>query len=196
MPCLNRRSDGTFRIVITRGEQQKNIYLGKMSKKTAELCLSMVERITAAQAAGIPLDSETAAWTARIGNELHAKLVKAGVLQQRHRRTLGDFIAQYTAERSDWKPRTLSGFQTAANKMLAYFGKDTPLDAITADQCNVFKAELLRKSAPSHTAKIIERGRGVFREAVKRKLIYRKRVENGRFSLCPLCPSCLCEKQI
>ena len=171
MPCLNRRSDGTFRIIVTRGEQQKNIHLGKIPKKAAELCLSMVERITAAQAAGIPLDTETAAWTARIDDRLHAKLVAVGILQQRHRRTLGDFIKQYISEHPDWKPRTLSGFQTAANKMLAYFGKDTPLEAITADQCNVFKAELLRKSAPSHTAKIIERGRGVFREAVKRKLI-------------------------
>ena len=62
---LNRRKDGTFRIIITQKEKQKNIQLGKIPKKTAELCLSMVERITAAQAAGVPLDTETATWTAK-----------------------------------------------------------------------------------------------------------------------------------
>ena len=124
MACLNKKPDGTFRIIITRGERQKTIHLGKMPKKTAELCLSMVERIQACEAAGVPLDAETATWTARISDELHAKLVKAGVLQQRHRRTLGDFITQYIGEHPDWKQGTLSAFRTATKKMLAFFGKD------------------------------------------------------------------------
>ena len=118
MAFLNRRKDGTFRLIVTRGEERKEIGLGKMPKKAAELCVSMVRRIQAAQGAGIALDVEVASWTAKIDDRLHAKLVKAGVLQQRHRRTLGDFITQYIGERSDWKPRTLSGFQTAAKKCL------------------------------------------------------------------------------
>ena len=95
MACLNRRKDGTFRIIVTQKEKQKNIQLGKIPKKTAELCLSMVERIAAAQAAGVPLDTETATWTAKISDDLHSKLVKAGVLQQRYRQTLKAFFKQY-----------------------------------------------------------------------------------------------------
>ena len=74
----------------------------KVNKKTAELVLSMVERIIAVNAAGVSLDAESARWTANIDDTLHGKLVKAGVLSERQRRTLGKFIADYIAERSDW----------------------------------------------------------------------------------------------
>ena len=171
MACLNKKPDGTFRIIVTRGERQKTIHLGKMPKKTAELCLSMVERIQACEAAGVPLDTETATWTARISDELHTKLVRAGVMQQRDRRTLGDFITQYADERTDWKPGTLAAFKTAAGKMLAFFGADTPIEKITAEQCYSYKAELLRKFSVGYTSKNIERAKLVFNAAVHRKLI-------------------------
>ena len=171
MASLNRRTDGTFRLIVTRGEQSKEIVLGKIPKKAAELCKSMVERIMAAQGAGIAIDVEVASWTAKIDDRLHAKLVKAGVLQQRHRRTLGDFITQYIGERSDWKPATLRAFRTAAKKMLAYFGDDTPIESITADKCYSYKAQLLREFSQGYTAKQVERAKMVFSAAHRRKLI-------------------------
>ena len=87
----------------------------------------MVEQIAAANAAGQSYPVEVATWTASIGDELHAKLANAGLLRQRQRRTLGTFIADYIAERSDWKPATLDAFRTATKKMRVFFGEDIPL---------------------------------------------------------------------
>jgi len=54
--------------------------------------------------------------------------VKAGVLSERQRRTLGRFVADYIAERTDWKEWTATTFGTSMKKMLDFFGKDTPIE--------------------------------------------------------------------
>jgi hypothetical protein len=167
-----RKNGKAWRIELSNGEKRPTVIsLGKTPKKAAELCLSMVEQIAAANAAGQSYPVEVSAWTANIGDELHTKLVNAGLLRQRQRRTLGAFIADYIAERSDWKPATLSSFRTASGKLMAFFGKDTPLVNVTAEQCHKYKAELLRKHSQGYTAKQIERGRNLFNAAKNRKLL-------------------------
>ena len=131
----------------------------------------MVEQIQAANASGQSYSVEVATWTANIGDDLHTKLVNAGLLRQRQRRTLKAFIDDYIEERSDWKPGTRDAFRTATKKMMAFFGKDTPLENVTAEQCHKYKAELLRKYSQGYTAKQIERAKNLFSTIKKRKLI-------------------------
>ena len=171
MASLVKLKTGAFRITITRGEQQKTVHLGKVNKKTAELVLSMVERIISSQSAGVSLDAESARWTASIDDNLHGKLVKAGVLSERQRRTLSKFVADYIAERRDWKPATLAAFRTATKKIKDYFGKDTLLESVTAEQCHKYKAKLLSEYSQGYTAKQVERAKNIFTIAQKRKLI-------------------------
>ena len=166
-----RKNGQAWRIGLSNGAERRNILLGKMPKKTAESCLSNVERIIAANAAGVPLDAETARWTASIDDALHGKLVKAGVLSERQRRTLGKFVADYIAERSDWKPGTSTTFRVATDKIIEFFGKDTPLTSVTAEQCHKYKAELLRNYSQGYTAKNVEWAKSLFTAAMKRKLI-------------------------
>ena len=168
---ITRKNGKAWRIELSNGEERIIISLGKMPKKTAETCLSMVEQISAANAAGQPYSVEVASWTQNVGDELHAKLVNAGLLRQRQRRTLEKFISDYIMERSDWKPATLKAFRTATKKMMFFFGKDTPLENVTAEQSHKYKAELLRKHSQGYTAKQIERARCLFTAAVNRKLL-------------------------
>ena len=169
---IARKNGKAWRIELSKaGERPTVITLGKMPKKTAELCLSMTEQIAAANAAGQSYSVEVATWTQNIGDKLHAKLVNSGLLRQRQRRTLRAFIDDYIAERSDWKPRTHSSFRTAMNKLITFFGEDTPLTSVTAEQCHKYKAELLRKHSQGYTAKNVERAKSLFTAAKKRKLI-------------------------
>ena len=177
---IARKSGKAWRIELSNGENRKVISLGKMPKKTAELCLSMVEQIAAANAAGQSYSVEVATWTQNIGDELHAKLVKAGLLRQRQRRTLGVFIIDYIAERTDWKEWTATTFGTSMNKMLGFFGADTPIETITADDAVAFRLELQKtgtqrgKKKPLSEATIsrtIKQCRQIFRVARQRKLI-------------------------
>ena len=171
LQSVARKSGKAWRVVLSNGDKRTVISLGTMPKKTAELCLSMIEQIQAATAAGQSYSVEVATWTANIGDGLHEKLVNAGLLRQRQRRTLGTFIADYIKERTDWKPATLAAFRTATKKMMAFFGKDSSLESITAEQSHKYKAELLRNHSQGYTAKQIERARCLFTAAVNRKLL-------------------------
>jgi integrase len=168
---VSRKSGKAWRIVLSNGDKRTVISLGRMPKKTAELCLSMVEQIQSSNAANQSYSVEVATWTANIGDELHTKLVNVGLLRQRQRRTLGTFITDYVSERGDWKPATLAAFRTATKKMMAFFGKDTPLESVTAEQCHKYKAELLGKHSQGYTAKQVERAKCLFTAAVDRKLL-------------------------
>ena len=95
LQAIARKNGKAWRIVLSNGEKRRVLTLGKMPKKSAELCLSMVEQIAAANVAGQSYSVEVATWTANIGDDLHTKLVKAGLLRQRQRRTLGQFVADY-----------------------------------------------------------------------------------------------------
>ncbi|MCL2120582.1 MAG: site-specific integrase [Planctomycetaceae bacterium] len=161
----------TWRIGFYDGKKQVTISLGKMPKKAAQLCLSMIEQIQAANAAAQSYSVEVAHWTANIGDELHAKLVKAGLLRQRQRRTLGLFITDYIKERTDWKWRTVAAFNTSKNLMLDFFGENTPIDKITADDAVAFRLELKNEYSEATVAKIIKHCRQVFNLARCRKLI-------------------------
>jgi integrase len=169
---IARKTGKAWRIGVSDGEERTVISLGKMPKKSAELCLSMVEQIAAANAAGQSYSVEVATWTQNIGDELHAKLVNAGLLRQRQRRTLGTFIADYIAERSDWKARTAAGFSTSKKMMLDFFGKDAPIEKISVDDAVAFRLALEKEQYSEATiAKYIKHCRQVFNLAQRRKLI-------------------------
>ena len=168
---VSRKTGKAWKIELSDSEARTFITLGKMPKKTAELCLSMVEQIQAANAAGQSYSVEVALWTANIGDELHAKLVNAGLLRQRQRRTLGTFIADYVTERTDWKERTLATFSTSKNLMLDFFDRNTPIEKITADNAVAFRLGLEKKYSEATISKIIKHCRQVFNLAKRRKLI-------------------------
>jgi len=172
MASLFKLKTGAYRITTTRGEQQKTIHLGKVNKKTADLVLSMVNRIIEANAADVALDEVTARWTKTIDDTLHGKLVKAGVLSERQRRTLGKFVADYITERSDWKEQTVRTFGTSKNLMLEFFGSDTPIEKISVDNAVAFRLKLEKdKYSEATIATIIKHSRQVFKIAKRRKLI-------------------------
>jgi len=180
MASLVKLKTGAYRITVTRGERQKSVHLGRVNKKTAELVLSMVERIVAATASGVSLDAETARWTATIDDALHGKLVKSGVLSERQRRTLGKFITDYIEERTDWKEWTATTFGTSMKKMLDFFGKDTPIEKISVDNAVAFRLELQKSGvrrgkkkllSESTVSRTIKQCRHVFRIAKQRKLV-------------------------
>jgi len=168
---VSRKTGKAWKIELSDSEARTFITLGKMPKKTAELCLSMVEQIQAANAAGQSYSVEVALWTANIGDELHAKLVNAGLLRQRQRRTLETFISDYIEERSDWKERTLATFSTSKNLMLDFFDRNTPIEKITADNAVAFRLGLEKKYSEATISKIIKHCRQVFNLAKRRKLI-------------------------
>lgn|SRR5262245_36056067 len=112
-----------------------------------------VEALHAAKVSGISLDNETAAWVARIGDELAGKLAAVALIADRTKPdsvSLGGLVRQVIERRGDAKPRTLMSLNQAAAKLLSHVGASTPLDTITTVGVDEWVAALrMLKYAPA-----------------------------------------------
>ena len=120
---------------------------------------------------GVSFDAETSRWLRDIGDNLHAKLAKTGIVEARQSRTLLTFLESYQQERTDWKPATLKAFNTARNKLVDYFG-DVHLRSISSEQAALYRSYLVGQGyATAFVAKLIMQARSYFNVAKRRKLI-------------------------
>ena len=82
--CDNGKRGATFRVLLrTQGGVRHTIRLGRVSKKIAETAKRMIESLEASKAAGHSPDRETAEWVGRLSDEIHGRLVRAGLVPPR-----------------------------------------------------------------------------------------------------------------
>jgi len=161
----------SYKIQEMVGGSRKTITLGKMSKKAAELICSRVETINSCNLAGLPYPPDVAQWLGTVGDDLHEKLSKVGLVPERNSRTLKGFLKAYLKERSDLKPRTLEKYEIYSKSLVNYFG-DVPLRDITHEKAALYRVHLLRAEYSEATiSKMIGDARVFFGVAVRRKLI-------------------------
>jgi len=177
MASLIKLKTGAYRITITRGEKQHCIHLGAVNKKAAELALSMIEQAESYNAMGAAYPVELSTWIAKIKDDLHGKLVSAGVLAERHRHTLGQFIETFTSSKK-WKTKTTEVFRKTAELITDFFGEDTQIERISANDAADFRGMLVKKGyAEASVAKHIGGAKAIFNDAVSRDLLTRSPFE-------------------
>jgi integrase len=115
--------------------KEASIYLGKMPQRDAEGVAAKVEAIVTAKGTGRSIPPEVARWiAAEIGDRLAAKLTAKGLIEPRQSAAavaLGPFVAAYIDGRTDVKPRTKLKYRSTETLLLAFYGADRPLAAIT-----------------------------------------------------------------
>jgi integrase len=110
-------------------------------------------------------------WLGTVGDDLHDKLAKVGLVPARHSKTLATFLEAYKAERVDAKPRTVMAWNTSIKLMVGFLG-DVPLRSITQEQAALYRAHLVKQDyATAYIAKTIMNARMFFNVAKRRKLI-------------------------
>ena len=161
----------SYKIQEMVGGNRKTITLGKMSKKAAETIQSRVETIQSHNLSGLPYPPDVAQWLGTIGDDLHAKLSKVGLVPERHTRKLASFFEAYLNERSDLKPRTRAKYATSIKSLVDYFG-DVPLKDVTHEKAALYRVHLLQAEFREATiSKMIGVARLFFGVAHRRKLI-------------------------
>ncbi len=158
-------------------EKRRVIRLGKKSDKIADAVARHIENILSA-ALHPPLAKETAQWLADQPDRFYAKLVTAGLVNPREGTSskpvlLGAFLDQYVARRIDIRPATKLVIGHVVRNLKDNFGQHRPLNAITPAECDDFRRwlETTEKLAPATIGKRIQWCAGIFRDAVRRKLI-------------------------
>ena len=106
-----------------------------------------------------------------VGDDLHGKMSKLGLVPARNTKTLAAFLAAYKAERIDAKPNTIKSWNTSINLMVSFFG-DVPLRTITHEQTALYRAYLVKKHySTAYVSKLIKTARMFLNTAKKRKLV-------------------------
>jgi len=127
---------------LDAGGKRRSIRLGKVSQKTAEAVKVRIEHLAAAAETRHALDGETAQWVAELGDELAAKLARAGLVPERESATLGDFLQTYIDSRVDVKRGSRLNYRQTQESLLRVFGSKKPLRDITAADGDDFRLRL------------------------------------------------------
>ncbi len=172
MASISRDKNGTKRLIFKdHNGKSHTVRLGKVNEKKAELAKSRVEAITSAKIIGISLDAETSHWLANIGNDLHAKLAKTGIISPRLTTALGSFCNQYL-DKVKAKASTKRTMKQTTDGLVKYFGGDINPKSITIEMVEGF-AESMRQArlSPSTIDKRLKTARQVFNAMIRAKLL-------------------------
>ena len=176
MASLSRDSSGNYTIqVVCKDGKRRSIRLGSVNKKTASEVKLKVEHLNALHVSGLPMDTETASWVAKIGDDLAAKLAAVGLIPERTSAMLGQFLDDYLQRRkSDSKGATCTHLQTVCNDLRRYFGESQSLRGITVGHADEFRTHYLTRApklAAATAARRLTAVRTIFKHALRMKLI-------------------------
>lgn len=172
MASLTRDTRGNIRIqFVGKDGRRYSIRPGRLNKRTGEDLKQRVEHLVAVAAAGLRIDTETAAWLERIDDSLINKLAAVGLVQGRNSQTVSQFVADYIATRTDAKPTTRVNMQRVAADLATVYG-NADLRVIGPVEAEKLKAFYHRKGLAGATAhRRLKMARMFFARAVEAKLI-------------------------
>ena len=175
--CESGKRGTTYRVLLrTPDGGRHTIRLGRVNKKIAEMARRMIESLEAAKAAGYSPDRETADWVGRLGDEIHERLARAGLVPPREQSsraiiTLGQHLEHLFSSLGKQKPTTARNYARARRLIEEFFGKDRTLDSITEGDADGYKRWLLASYAPASASVDLRRARQFLKAAVRRRLI-------------------------
>ena len=177
------RQDGTtsttYRVLIGGGKRQRQtIRLGDVSEKIANEAKARIEALETAKLTGTPVDRTTAAWIDAIGDAIHDKLARVGLVEPRAPATpepvgvaLNVIVERYIKSRSRLKPNTLRNYETTKRLLVEHFGKDRLVRSIHAGHAKDYREWLVGKYAAATVSREIKRARQFFEYAKDCRLI-------------------------
>jgi integrase len=184
MASICNDPNGRRRITFeNKDRERKTLYLGEVSKRTAREIKTKVEAINSDTIAGNSIDRETAKWLGKIGDLLHAKLARVGLVPPREppaeikEARLGPFIDSYIAGRSDAKERTILNLRMFGDRLIAFFGADKPLADVKRSDADAWIVFLKDKYAAATTGRTIKGARQFFKAACRAEIIHRNPFE-------------------
>lgn len=150
--------------------------LGSLNKRDSATFFSRFESLIAAVRSGRSPDEETSLWLSKLSDGLYRRLVKAGLVAPRDGAnvpTLAEFLSTYIATKGDKKPSTLVTYRNVERNLLAFFGEDRRIDAITSADAEDWRSWLVTTEtlAENTCRKRSGIAKTMFAKAVRGKLI-------------------------
>ncbi len=163
-------------------DRRPKIRLGRVPKKTAQATQLRIEFLIAAKAAAAAIDAETARWLDGIGDDLHERLARVGLVPHRHgtgkARGAGMTVAaladRYVGRRElNLKPNTIRKLKQARRALVEHFGENRAITTITAGEAADWREEMLQGLSEASVATHIKCAKSFFSYAVDSEFIDR-----------------------
>ncbi len=149
--------------------------LGKRTKRDADSFKLKLESLLSAKLMGNSPDREISQWLTELSDDLHAKLVTHGLAERRFKiavATLGVFVDQFIAGRTDMAQGTLIHYRQAKGLLIEYFEAGKVLADITPHDADQFRSWLSSKGKAENTTRgHLKNAKLFFGAAVKARLI-------------------------
>ena len=139
MASITTESNGRRTIQFCGVDGKRHSFrLGKATDNQAKSAQAAIEQLVS----GGALDPDSRRWLADLSDTLHERLARLKLVAPRESLTLGVWIPQYLAERTDFKPAGRRGMEGTGKKLLAFFGADKRLRDITPEDASDWRASL------------------------------------------------------
>lgn len=173
MASLIREKARTFRIEFTARKKRLRVRLGAIPKRTAEAIRLRVELLVAAKAANTALDTETAAWLGELGDELHGRLVRAGIATKRAEVnvTLEGYLNAYISSKKDVSGATRLTYEHGKSNLIDFFGPQKPLRDITSGDAEEYRDHLASLYSDATCRRRVALAKQFFERATKKQLL-------------------------
>lgn len=149
MAAIGNDPNGRKRILFFDTERKrKTIHLGKVTKYQAATVKLRIELLVGAKIKGVSVDDDTSRWVSSIGDQLHAKLAKHGLVAPRVKAqgaALAVFLDDCIAKQSDKKRSTIVCLTQCRNDLVEYFGADRALADVTEGDAEDWRQWLRQK---------------------------------------------------
>ncbi|MBL8825430.1 MAG: tyrosine-type recombinase/integrase [Planctomycetaceae bacterium] len=164
-------------------EKRRTIRVGKLTQKQAERMVDRIEALVAARATRSLIDADTVEWLAEVSDTIHAKLVGFDLCSPRVEVTpaepeptpevvtVGKFLADYLAMRTDVRPLTMRNLKESAARVEKYLGKQKPIAEVTALDADGYNLHLRQTLGENTVRRLVSRARQFFAAALRGRLV-------------------------
>jgi integrase len=174
MAVVKERRGGRtlYRIQFRDGDKRRrSIRLAGVTRKDAEHIDSKVQALNATRISGRSLDTDLACWLASRSDSLLSKLADAGLCERRAKATLGAFVDEYIASRTEAASNTVRNWKNTRTKLTDYFGEERELRSITPGDADGWRQWLVDKHHSEATiSKAVKHAKQFLKAAVRKRL--------------------------
>jgi hypothetical protein len=138
-----------------------------MHLKAAEKIRVKIEELNQTTITGDTLSTETAVWVRDLPDWLHKRLAKVRLVEPRVQQpqpaplALSAFLERFIARRTTDKPNTRTNFEQVKARLVAHFGADRNIKAITADDAEGWLHFLRERYAAGTIRRAVKRARAI-----------------------------------
>lgn len=163
----------SYQIYFYLGRERKTLSLDRKytRRQTEEIALYVQKAADAIETGSNP-DKPTQAWLDEMTDDLRKRFVRAGLIEEAERYSLERLIDEYYRDQEkNFTANTISNKTTNTNRLMTFFGAETPVEDLTQESVEDYRDQLLDEYAQATVGGAVKTGHALFAWAVKKKMV-------------------------